>query len=256
MQQPFQHHQAAFNAYLRNPAQQKKPHGIAAKRIGIYREIVFNNFAASVSACFPVLLSILGKRRFGQLLRLCFASHHFDNPLFSAIPKAFADFLQGLELAKHGLPPYTAQLAHYEWVELHISRLAVEAAPTNSTLHTIKHASDLADTMLHLPAAHMLVAYDFPVHQVSRKHAAMANSPTYLLVFRTPDFRIEFIQLNAISYALLQRIHSEPLSVITHLTQIARTMLPDLPRQNVYELGLQALYLLYLQQAVVVAESA
>lgn len=252
MQPPFQQHQAAFNAYLRNPAQQKKPHGIAAKRIGIYREIVFNNFAASVSACFPVLLSIVGKRRFGQLLRLCFANQHFGNPLFSAIPKAFADFLQGLDLAEHGLPPYSAQLAHYEWIELYISRLAVEAASTTSAATRIKHASDLADTKLQLPAAHMLVNYDFPVHLLSKKHAGLANSPTYLLVFRTPDFRVEFIQLNAISHALLQRIQSESLPVSIHLTQLAKTMLPDLPQQNVHEFGLQALHMLLLQQALVI----
>jgi hypothetical protein len=256
MQQPFQQHQAAFNAYLRNPAQQKKPHGIAAKRIGIYREIVFNNFAASVSACFPVLLSILGKRRFVQLLRLFFSSHHFGNPLFSAIPKAFADFLQGLDLAEHGLPPYSAQLAHYEWIELYISRLAVEAVSTTSTATRIEHASDLADTVLQLPSAHMLLAYDFPVHLLSKKHANLANSPTYLLVFRTPDFRIEFMQLNTISYALLNRIQSEPLPVTTHLMQLAKTKLPDLPQQSVHEFGLQALHMLHLQQAVVVIESA
>ncbi|MGP1716210.1 MAG: HvfC family RiPP maturation protein [Methylophilus sp.] len=258
MKQPlFQQYQAAFNAHLRDPAQQPKPQGANAKRIGIYREIVFNNFLASVSACFPVLLSILGKRRFKQLTRQCFASHHFCSPLFSDIPKALIDYLQTLDLAQHNLPSYALALAHYEWVELYLTKLSDFAKlPDNSQPITpvadIRQASDLAEAIVRLPAAHMLLNYDYPVHQLSKKHANLAAKSTYLLVFLINDCKVEFIQLNEITYVLLQRIQSEQTTLMHHLTQLAQEMLPHLPLQRVLEFGSETLFTLYLQRAIVI----
>lgn len=250
MQPPFQQYQAAFNAYLRHPGPQAKPPGVNAKRIAIYREIVFNNFSACVSACFPVLLSLLGKRRLNKLTRHCFANHHFSSPLFADIPKAFVDFLQTLDLSKQDLPAFTAQLAHYEWVELHIAKLP-DKKKSSSPVAVIEQASDLAEVILQLTPAHMLLSYDYPVHQLSKKHADLAASPTYLLVFRTADFNIEFIQLNTVTHCLLQRIQSEQVTVNSHFTYLSHTLLPHLPLQSISEFGFQSLYTLYKQQAVI-----
>lgn len=256
MKQPlFQQYQAAFNAHLRDPAQQPKPQGANAKRIGIYREIVFNNFLASVSACFPVLLSILGKRRFKQLTRQCFASHHFNSPLFADIPKGLVDYLQTLDLAQHHLPPYAFALAHYEWVELYLAKLPdlaklTDKAPLPAT--DIRQANDLAEVIVQLPAAHMLLNYDYPVHQLSKNHANLAAKSTYLLVFLINDCKVEFIQLNEITYVLLQRIQLEQAILMRHLTELAERMLPHLPLQRVFEFGYETLFTLYLQRAIVI----
>lgn len=248
----FQHYQATFNAHLRDPAQQPKPRGTDARRIAIYREIVFNNFLASISACFPVLLSILGKRRFKLLARQCFHDHRFSSPLFADIPKALVDYLQTLDLATHNLPPYTLQLAHYEWVELYLAKLP-DAPPASTTkpVTPVRQASDLAAAVLQLPAAHMLLSYDYAVQLLSKKHAQLPAAPTYLLVYRKTDFSIAFIELNAISYQLLQRIQSQSVSVSHHLQQLAQERLPHLAIQSVSEFGLQLLYSLYQQQAIV-----
>jgi hypothetical protein len=245
----FKQYQAAFTAHLRDPQHQKKPYGVDARRMGVYREIVFNNFLVSVSACFPVLQAILGKRRFAKLARQCFSSHHFASPLFRDISKSFVDFLQTLDLSGNELPAFTAQLAHYEWVELYVSHVPTVALPS---LTTVQDANDLADCILQLQPAHMLASYDYPVHLLSKKHAGTPSS-TYLLVFRTPDFKIEFIQLNALTYQLLQQLQSSAATVCSHLRQFADTSLVQLPKQSVYEFGLQTLHALYLQQALVVA---
>lgn len=249
--QSLQQYQATFTAHLRNPVQQKKPQGINARRMGVYREIVFNNFSASISACFPVLLSILGKRRFGKLARLCFFSHQFESPLFSDIPKAFVTFLQSLDLTENQLPPFTAQLAHYEWAELYVSRLPGEIC-SQASAPRIEHPNALASLILQLQPAHLLVSYDYPVHQLSRKHPDLAGSATYLLLFRTTQFNIQFIQLNAVTYQLLQYIQSKPAPASSHLMHLARTLAPKLPANSIEDFGLQALHTLYLQQALII----
>jgi uncharacterized protein len=164
------------------------------------------------------------------------------------IPKALVDYLQTLDLATHHLPPYTFQLAHYEWVELYLSKLP-DAAPA-SPATPVQQAGDLAETVLQLPAAHMLLSYDYAVHLLSKKQAQLAASPTYLLVYRKADFNIGFIALNAVSYDLLQRIQSEQINVSQHLQQLAQQRLPHLSLDSVSEFGLQLLYSLYQQQAI------
>jgi uncharacterized protein len=242
----FQTYQAAFTAHLRQPAIHAKPAGVDSKRIRVYREIVFNNFVACVSTCFPVLLGILGKRHFGKLVRQCFFSQQFKSPLFQDIPGSFVDFLQSLNSPE--LPDYTAQLAHYEWIELVLSRqIETEAVALPAAL--IAEASALLHYEVRLPAVYRLLKYDFAVHQLSRKRRAITPEATYLLVYRAPDFRIRFIQLNAVTFQLLQQLQTHTKTSEGHLQDLAKN-LPHLATESVIRFGLQTLYALYQQQAL------
>lgn len=245
----FQHYQAAFTAHLRNPQQAARPSGVNARRMGIYREIVFNNFYASVSACFPVLLSIIGKRRFTYLVRQCFFSQRFESPVFRDISKVFVDFLASLDLSIHSLPPYATQLAHYEWIELEVSHMPGDHL---ETVHGVNEPGALAQAIVQLQPAHRLLHYDYPVHQLSKKQANLPAAPTYLLVFRKPDFSIRFMQLNAVTYQLLHQIQSERSTISQHLAQFAQTSLTHVPLDKVQAFGLQTLFELYTEQAIII----
>ncbi|WP_029148113.1 DUF2063 domain-containing protein [Methylophilus sp. 5] len=246
----FQAYQTAFTAHLRHPAQHAKPAGVNAQRMRIYREIVFNNFLASVSACFPVLHDILGKRRFSKLVRQCFFSQHFGSPLFADIPKTFVDFLQTLALANLELPAFTAQLAHYEWVELALSQ-QVEPAPQESRAEPITNAHALSHFVVRLPVTHRLLQYDFAVQQLSKKNRHMRPIATYLLVYRTPAFQVRFMLLNAVTYQLLQQLQTHTATSQAHLHQLSQAM-PQLAADTVISFGLETLYTLYQQQALIV----
>lgn len=245
-----QTYQAAFTAHLRNPAAYSPPAGVSRQRMRVYRDIVFNNFLASVSACFPVLRDILGKRRFSQLVRQCFFSQHFQSPLFQEIPASFVNFLQKIEFAPMALPDYTAQLAHYEWIELALSR-QIDPAPDNALAETNVEVSDLLHRVVRLTTVHRLLAYDFPVHQLSKKYPACAPAATFLLVYRTPQFQIRFVQVNALTYQLLQALQASSASAHTHLQNLAHT-LSHLALPSVIDFGLQTLHSLQLQGAITV----
>ena len=248
MMAAFQLYQAAFTAHLRHPSENSKPAGASDQRMRVYREIVFNNFFASVSACFPVLLGILGKRRFTKLVRQCFCSQQFKSPLFQDIPGSFVDFLQSLVLPEGGLPDYTAQLAHYEWIELALNR-QVDSEPVATLTETMIEARALLYCEPQLPAAHRLLHYDFPVHQLSKKQSIIAPAATYLLVYRTADFHIRFIQLNAATYQLLQQLQTQRKTTHHHLQDLALSM-PQLPPESVMHFGLETLHTLYKQHAI------
>lgn len=215
MMSALQAYQTAFTAHLRHPQTHSKPAGIPAKRMAIYREIVFNNLLGSMRTCFPVLEQIVGKRLFKRLVRQCFQQQHFDSPLFREIPQFFVQWLQQSDLHTLGLPPFAAQLAHYEWVELYLANLDVEN-PANT------QATDAdPNMMLTLHPAHLLLAYDYPVHQLSKRFQPTETIATFLCLYRRADFSIEFIQLNAISWQLLKLLEETPMTAAQALSTLA-----------------------------------
>jgi hypothetical protein len=244
--QAFQAYQSAFTAHLRQPALHAKPAGLSDQRMRVYREIVFNNFNASIRACFPVLHEILGERRFRVLVRQCFCSQQFNSPLFKDIPGSFVAFLQTQTEVE--LPAYSAQLAHYEWIELHLSQ---QIDPASAAFSSVPETSEqaLLQRDVRLCNVHQLLHYDYAVHQLSRKHSSAESIATFLLVYRTPEFKVRFIQLNAITYQLLQQLQTQTTTAHQHLLQLAQTM-PHLPLETVIQFGLQTLYTLYQQQAI------
>lgn len=245
----FQDYQAAFTASLRHPAQSAPPPGTNRRRMQIYQQMVFNQFFGSVSVCFPVLASILGKRKFRRLVRLCFSQHRFTNPLFQSIPASFVDFLNANPTPN--LPPYTAALAHYEWLELALSREPAKQAMTSRVQELESPAFEpTLDMLVSLPAIYRLQQYAFPVHQLSRKQPDLPAAETYLLIYRTPNLQIRFIQLNALTYQLLQHIHARSATAEQHLRHLS-SLLPDLPVDSLLTFGLQALRSLATQQAII-----
>jgi uncharacterized protein len=244
----FQQYQAAFTGHIRNPKKNQKPAHVNDKRMAVYREIVFNNFYGSVSACFPVLHNILGIRRFKQLVRKCFFHQQFNSPFFREIPKTLVDFLASFDLKNHGLPIFTAQLAHYEWAELYVSTLKTQAIPPEQLDENL--GENILEKSLSLNPAHLLVNYDFPVHMLSKKHQPVEQIPTFLLLFRNAEFEVKFMQLNPLTFELLQIIEAQSCTGQQALQQLAEKMQHPQP-DTIVAFGQQILEDLLKQSAIV-----
>lgn len=244
----FQQYQAAFTAHIRNPKKNQKPARVNDKRMAVYREVVFNNFYGSVSACFPVLHDILGIRRFKQLVRTCFFHHQFTSPFFREIPKTFVDFLASFDLKSNGLPIFSAQLAHYEWAELYVSTLKTQAISTLQLDENL--GKNILEKLLSLNPAHLLVNYDFPVHMLSKKHQPIEPTQTFLLLFRNAEFEVKFMQLNPITFELLQIIEAQSCTGQQALQQLAEKMQHPEP-DVIVGFGQQILEDLLKQSAIV-----
>mgnify|MGYP005994082775 CR=1 FL=1 len=191
----FQQYQYAFTAHIRDPKNNPKPDNVDEERMSVYREGVYNNVFESASVCFPVCQKTLGKAAWDSIMRLFFATHHASSPIFREIPQELLTFLQ----ADEEVPDYIKQLAHYEWVELAIGMLKVSAPNLNE-------ATDLLNETPILTPAHMLLQYEYPVQKISPDFIPENKEDTYLLVFRNQDFEVNFIELNPLTYALLELI--------------------------------------------------
>lgn len=235
----FQLYQAQFSAHIRNPTQNKKPPNLKANRMAVYKKAVFNNIVESVSVCFPVCQTVIGKRAWQQLMREFVATYASSSPLFREIPQQFLLFLAPLE----SVPAYFKQLAHYEWVELAITMQQTEPA-------VMSEETDLLHEKPILAKAHMLLEYDYPVHQLSVKFKPKQPQKTTLIVFRNATFDVKFIELNPITYRLLQIINQQELTGEQALTQLAKEIQhPDV--KIIIQFGLDILTDLFNQQAII-----
>jgi len=213
----FQKYQIAFTAHIRDPKRHPKPAKVKNNRMAVYREIVFNNVFGSVSACYPVCQNVLGKRKWQQLCRIFFAQHQATSPLFREIPEIFLNFLNTHDLAHLKLPAFIYQLAHYEWAELAVSNI------TENT-YCLSESVDLLEEKPILTSAHMLLEYDYPVHMISKRIQPTEQTKTYILMFRNSAFKVNFIELNAITFELLRQIINNRITGRQTLLDIADTI--------------------------------
>jgi uncharacterized protein len=239
----FQKYQIAFTAHIRDPKHNPKPAKVKNSRMAVYREIVFNNIFSSVTACYPVCKNILGKRKWQQLCRAFFAQHQANSPLFREIPAIFLNFINTHDLAYLKLPVFITQLAHYEWAELAVSNMADQ--PHQLSIHT-----DLLEQQPILASAHMLLEYDYPVHIISKRVQPTAQSKTHILMFRNNEFKVRFIELNVITFELLNLIKNHTLTGKQALIQIAETIQHPEP-DAIVQFGEGILQDLMLQEAVI-----
>lgn len=238
----FQRYQHAFTAHIRDPKKNPKPNDVNEERMAVYREGVYKNIFESASVCFPVCQATLSEQEWDSIIRKFVANHHASSPIFRDIPHELVKFLD----TDAETPDYIKQLAHYEWVELAISMQQTDVNLNNMML---SNTSDLLKEVPVMAPAHMLLQYDYPVQKISAQFKPEHIESTHLLVFRNESFAVNFIELNLMTYALLNMIN-EGITGKQALTLLAEQI--QHPEPNVIiEFGHGVLQDLLQQQAII-----
>lgn len=242
----FQRYQLAFTAHLRDPAAHPRPRTIEARRMAVYRELIYNNVENALLACFPVLHKVLGKRKWRKLVRGFFVLHRSQSPYFRQIPDEFIRFLQHEWLPAAEYPPFIQELAHYEWIELVLSISTHEVNPGELDAHT-----DLLEKRPVLNPVLTLLDYAYPVHRIGPKYKPLETpaQTTWLLVFRDRADQVRFIVLNPVSARLVSLLATGERSGRTALLQLAGEIQHPEP-ENMLRFGLDILQNLYAEQAI------
>lgn len=228
--------QRAFAAHIRDPLGQPRPADVEERRIAVYRELVFDNVASLLATTFPVTHAILDDGPWERLIRGFFIHHRCTTPLFHELGQEFLAYLQDVRAGDPQDPPFLLELAHYEWVELALDISEDEPDPTL----TDPNGDLLAGTPVVSPLAWNL-NYRFPVHRIGPDHqpAAPDPEPTCLVVYRTRQGQVEFLEINAVTQRLLQLLQEDPDATgLETLTRIAQELSHPRPEQ-VIEAGRQ-----------------
>ncbi|MDA0789426.1 MAG: putative DNA-binding domain-containing protein [Proteobacteria bacterium] len=197
--------QKAFTGHLRNPEQVPVPAGLDPRRVGIYSELIFNNLSALVSDFFPVIKSLLSETQWRLLIRDFFISHQAETPYFPQLSEEFVHYLAGRQ-ARSDDPGFLLELAHYEWLELHLFWHRQD--PPSSPLP----AETLEREPLRLSAVAEPVAYQYPVHRIGPdfRPEEPDEQPTFLLVFRDLSESVRFFELQPFTYQFLEAVQQHP----------------------------------------------
>ncbi len=189
-----------FTHYIREPDKSPLPQGVAARRMQLYRELIYNNIERFIANNFPVLRRITPDARWQPMVQDYVARHQARTPLFPKLGEEFLHYLQNERVTCED-PPFIVELAHYEWVE---SALAID--PREIDLEGVDPAGDLLAGVPVVSSLAWPLAYRFPVHRIAPDFQPRepGAQPTYLIVYRDREDKVGFMEANPVTARLLE----------------------------------------------------
>ena len=216
----FKSVQHQFAAHLRDPEVNPPPADIEARRMGIYRDLIYKNIEGFISGGFPILRQLLSDDVWHGMVRDFVTAHSSHSPYFLEISQEFLKYLQEERSPLPADPPFMLELAHYEWVELALD-VSTEELPS-------PRVQEVADYLQARPRVSPLawcLSYQYPVHMIGPDYQPQAppEQPTFLIVYRDAGDRVRFMESNAVTVRLLSILEAD-LSGRDALEQLAAEM--------------------------------
>ncbi len=233
----FKDTQRAFAAHIRDPENHPAPAGVEDRRVNIYRELFINSISGLLAGSFPVMRELYDEAGWRTLVRGFFRKEHNKTPYFPEIPREFMRWLDGTVLPQD--KPFLAELAHYEWLELHLEKNTAEIAPNDAL-----DADMLRSGRAVISELAELHEYRYPVHQISAAQQPQSPlaEPLFMLVYRNRHDRVHFSRLNPASAQLFSRLQANRGQ---SSEQVLQRMASDWGREDVdavIDFGLQLMH--------------
>lgn len=184
--------------HVRDPASHAPPPDIEDRRLRVYRELFLGSIEGLLASSFPVIHRTLGDEGWRQLVRAFYTGHRCTTPLFAGVAGEFVAWLAARDPAEaSGDPPWLAELAHYEWVEVDLQLQDV--------------AADVPPGQVRLSSLARPLAYCWPVHRIGPawRPDAPPAAPTLLLARRDDAGDVRFSELSPLVFRLLQLLDGE-----------------------------------------------
>lgn len=111
------------------------------------------------------------------------------------------------------------ELAHYEWVEL-----ALDTAESDALVSADWPVNNAEQRNFKVSPLVWCLAYQYPVHRIGPEFipVEVPKEPINLLVYRNAEDEVGFMEVNAVTMALLQLIQNNPqLSLFEVLKKLA-----------------------------------
>ena len=201
--QTFKDKQYAFAAHIRDPENVPAPEGIESRRMAIYRKLFFNNLYNLLGTFFPVMRKIHEDQQWRRFVRGFMQHHQAETPYFLQLPQEFLAYLQSSFTPADDDYPFLLELAHYEYAELELAVTEQE--------NDLQGVDPNGDLLAGIPVKSTLswsYAYRYAVHRISPTSLPEEPEaqPVYLALYRGKDDSVGFLELNAVTAALLDAI--------------------------------------------------
>lgn len=229
----FQETQLAFSHHMRAPDEFPAPEGMEDRRMGIYRDLVYNNIESMLAGVFPVLRSLLSNTHWHKMVRDFIRDHECKTPYFLEISEEFLQYLIQERGLRDGDPLFMLELAHYEWIELALD-VSEETIPPANEIPT--------DLLASIPRISPLVAnlaYQYPVHKISLQFQPVDSEKTHLVVYRNRDDKVCFMEANPVTQRLLSLLQVRSITLL----EAMQIIVDELQHKNIVHLTEDAMQL-------------
>lgn len=198
--------QRQLAANMRNPAKVEGPANIEQRRLKIYQGLIYRNIESFIGFGFPILKKLFAEERWHQMVRDFVIRHQCQTPYFFEISQEFLHYLQQEREPQADDPPFMLELAHYEWVEL-----ALDIADEDLADIAVNREGDLLEGSPVVSPLAWSLAYQFPVHLIGPdcQPEQPGEQPTYIVVYRNRDDKVEFLEANAVTARMLELLGEE-----------------------------------------------
>lgn len=229
-----------YSRYLRAAGETPLPASISPRRSRIYEELLFNNLCGFLDRCFPVTRKIMGETTWRDLNHRFYRDWQCHTPYFSRIPYEFVQYAQQMDISAE-MPPWFAELLDYEWREL-----AVDTDPAIVPYDTGSLIDD--SCVLAVNPTLQNLHYRWPVHRIGPTFIPEQEQPTFLLVFRNSEHQVRFVEVNALTSALIHILQQESATARIAIRQLAE--LTSVEEERLLEFGAPLLRDLHRQSAI------
>lgn len=196
---PLALRQRRFAGYVRDPERCPPPSDVPPDRMAIYRELFFNNIKGVLEDAFPALRVHLSESDWLAWLQRFFAEYRSASPYVHRLPGEFARWLAQQPPTD---PPFLAEVADYEWLELQLALAPAEFSEGGG-------GDPLTGFPVLAPLCR-LAAYRYPVHRIREEQRALPATPTQLLLWRDRAERVRTLELNPVTARLLSEMAVHP----------------------------------------------
>lgn len=214
--------QLQMAGHLRDPDGAPAPAGVEERRLQIYRDLIYNNVEGFVSGGFPVLRSLYSDADWHAMVRSFLDRHRCRSPYFLEISQEFIRYLVEEHAPRECDPPFLAELAHYEWVELALDVAEEEIPPQAGPV-------DPERARLRLSPLAWVLSYQYAVHRIGPDALpGEPGEPTFLAVYRDRGDKVRFVELNAATARLLELLRCDDgLALEELLAQLGKQLQAD-----------------------------
>lgn len=193
---PFQLTQLAFAEYLRR-ADASEPR---SRNQEIYRESVFKNINQCIADVLPRTRRLVGDSQWESMVREFIQLRRSRTPYFSEICQEFLAYLMQIRTPLPTDPPFTNELAHFEWIQFALYIADAELPERQSkpppTEKSLWKASPILVGLTYLHPVHIIDENYFP--------ASGLNDPTYLLAYRGNDDEVAVLETDNLGLRVIQ----------------------------------------------------
>lgn len=242
---PIEPRQASDNHSYQGAEPSRLPSSRIERVSQLYQTLVFNNVCGFLTQCFPVCQTLISLEDWQKICQQFFLHHHCHSPYFTEINQSFVDYLsQPKQLDRLGLPPYFAELAHYEWVEL-LVETHPDSTSDNSNKTESKEDHAPTNSLLTVNPTVQNLHYQWPVHTISSDELPDSADDSFFIVYRKNE-SVEFMQTNALTHALIEFIKAQvpiaisPVALASLLEEFAQMLGYD-NKTTLIEFGLPLL---------------